>query len=138
LSPATPSRCDADRLTRTVVLLIGLHSCSLGLLMLFLPLWTLRLLGFGDPGPLFFPSQSGIFLLILGVCYLGALRRPDLVIVILVSKAMAVAFLTVHAAFLGAPSMVWAAAAGDATMLAAILWALRRARRAAGARAEAP
>ena len=138
MSPEATSLPGADRLTRTVILLIGLHSCALGLLMLLLPLWTLRLMGFGDPGSAFFPSQSGIFLLILGVCYLGALRRPALVFVILVSKALAVAFLVVHAAFLGAPAVVGAAAAGDAAMLAAILWARHRARRAAGSRAEAP
>ncbi len=130
MSPAASPRSGADRLTRTVVLLIGLHSCTLGLLMLFLPLRAPRLLGFGDPGPAFFPSQSGIFLLILGICYLEALRRPALVFVIVLSKALAVAFLVVHAAFLGAPAILWAAAAGDGTMLAAVLWALCRARRA--------
>ena len=117
----------SDGPLRLVVLLVGLHSVVLGLLLLFLPLWTLGLMGFGDPGPPFFPSQAGIFLLILGVCYLLALREPALVRVIVVSKAFAVAFLAVHAAFLGAPPVIAAAAAGDAAMLAAVLWARRRA-----------
>lgn len=108
-------------LHRLVVLLVGIHSCVLGLLMLLLPRFTLGLMGYGEPGDLFFPSQSGIFLLILGACYLLALREPALETVIVVSKALAVAFLAVHAAFLGAPPVIWAAAAGDGAMLAAVL-----------------
>lgn len=128
-----PPRPLAARLHRPAVLLVGLHSCVLGLLMLLAPRFTLGLMGYGDPGDLFFPSQSGIFLLILGVCYLLALREPALVTVILVSKAMAVAFLVAHAAFLGAPPVIAAAAAGDAGMLAAVWWTRREAAAAGGA-----
>ncbi len=124
---APPTRARGEGLLRLVVLLVGLHSCALGLLMLLRPRWTLGLMGYGSPGDLFFPSQSGVFLLILGVCYLGALRVPSLVAVIVVSKAFAVAFLAVHALFLGAPPVIGAAAGGDAAMLAAVLWARRRA-----------
>lgn len=108
-------------LVRLLALLIGLHSCALGLLMLFVPELMLKLLGFPPGIPVFFPSQSGIFLLILGVCYIAALADPAFLWVILLSKAGAVLFLTVHAAFMGAPLMVWAAAAGDGGMLAALL-----------------
>jgi len=100
--------------------------------MLFAPALMLRLMGFRAPEPAFFPSQSGIFLLILGVCYLMALRDSGFVRVILLSKAFAVAFLLAHALFLSAPPMVGAAAAGDASMLAALVLALRRAARVRG------
>lgn len=105
---------------RILIGLIGVHSVVLGLGMLLWPRFFLGRLGFAGAIPIFFPSQSGIFLLILGVCYLWALSEPALVKVILLSKAGAVGFLVVHAAFLGAPPIIWAAAAGDAGMLAAL------------------
>lgn len=109
-----------DALMRGLILLIGIHSCALGLLMLFAPRFMLQLFGFPEPVPTFFPSQSGVFLLILGVCYLLALTDPALVKVILISKLFAVVFLFVHSVFLVAPPSVWAAAVGDAAMLAAL------------------
>lgn len=116
----------SDSLVSTVIGLIGLHSCILGLAMLFAPSIMLSLLGFHDRVPVFFPSQSGIFLLVLGICYLLALIQRALVIVILVSKALAVPFLTIHAIFLDAPPLIWAADAGDALMLAAMIYAVAR------------
>ncbi len=110
---------------RTLAALIGAHSCLLGVAMLVAPGTMLGLLGFGETGPPFFLSQSGIFLLILGVCYLMAVTDPAMVKVILLSKAFAVLFLFVHAGFLGAPRIIWAAGAGDLAMLLAMVAALR-------------
>ncbi len=122
MSGGTARPAASPALHRLVVGLVGIHSCVLGLLLLLLPRFTLGLMGYGEPEDLFFPSQSGIFLLILGACYLLALREPALETVIVVSKGLAVVFLVVHAAFLGAPPVLWAAAAGDGAMLAAVLW----------------
>jgi hypothetical protein len=119
---------------RTLAALIGAHSCLLGLAMLLAPRTMLGLLGFGEAGPPFFLSQSGIFLLILGICYLMAVTDPSMLKVILVSKAFAVLFLFVHAAFLGAPRIIWAAGAGDLAMLLALVAALRYERSHLGAR----
>lgn len=94
--------------------------------MLFVPGLMLRFLGFVEPVPLFFPSQSGIFLLILGICYLLALVRPSFEIIIPLSKVLAIIFLTVHAVFLSAPSMIWAADIGDLLMCVAFSGALYR------------
>lgn len=113
-------------MVRLLIGLIGLHSVALGLALLGWPRAMLELLGFADSIPIFFPSQSGIFLVILGACYLRALFVPTWVTIILFSKACAVAFLLVQAAFLGAPGIIWAAAAGDATMLVALSLALFR------------
>lgn len=109
-----------------MIAFIGAYSCLLGVALLIAPRAFLRLTGFPEPNAIFFPSQAGIFLLVLGICYLLALAEPALVTVILISKGAAVIFLVVHAAVLGAPPIVWAAAAGDGAMLAALLAALRR------------
>ena len=126
----------ADRLTcekhdlwvRGLIAVIGIHSSLLGIIMLSAPQFMLRTFGFSETVPIFFPSQSGVFLLILGVCYLLALREPAYVKVILISKAFAVVFLFVHATFLSAPPIIWAMFAGDGAMLFALSAALIRRR----------
>lgn len=115
-----------DPLIRGLIGFIGIHSCVLGIVMLIAPHFMLRNFGFSETVPIFFPSQSGIFLLILGTCYLLALSEPTFVKVILISKAFAVVFLFAHAAFLSAPPIIWAMFAGDATMLIALSAALFR------------
>lgn len=89
----------------------------------------LQVFGFPESPSLFFPSQSGIFLVILGMCYLLALREAAFVKVILFSKALAVVFLFVHGLFFSAPPAIWAAGAGDGAMLIALSAALWRRRR---------
>lgn len=122
-------RWKEDRPLRLLILLVGAHSCILGLAMLFATGLMLSLLGFSTEVPPFFPSQSGIFMLILGVFYLVALVEPRYVWTIIVSKAFAVVFLFTHVMFLGAPPIIWAAGAGDAAMLTAVAALLARHRR---------
>ncbi len=118
-----------DWMLPCLVGLIGIHSCVLGVIMLVAPRFMLNMFGFSESIPIFFPSQSGIFLLILGICYLRALIEPAMVKVIVLSKAFAVPFLFIHAAFLSAPPSMWAAGAGDATMLVIVCVVLARHRR---------
>lgn len=120
------NRWKKDKLLQLLILLVGIHSCILGLAMLFATRLMIETLGFAGPLPLFFPSQSGIFMLILGLFYLRALAEPAFVWTILVSKALAVAFLLVHVLFLAAPPIIWAAGAGDAAMLIAVAFLVRR------------
>jgi len=115
-----------DLLTRGLIALIGLHSLLVGLLMLFAPRFMLGAFGFPADVPVFFPSQSGIFLTILGVCYLLALTEPAFVKVILMSKAFAVLFLVAHVTLLSAPPIIWGAAFGDGGMLVALYVVLHR------------
>lgn len=110
----------AELLVRAAITLIGLHSVLLGAAMLFAPALMLRLLGFPLSTNPFFPSQSGIFLLILGTFYLRALIQPDYIALILFSKAAAVIFLVASALVRPTPPLIWAAALGDFSMLAAM------------------
>lgn len=123
------TRWTSDKPLRWLILLVGAHSCLLGLAMLLAPRLMAEALGFEASVPVFFPSQSGIFMLILGVFYLRAIADPAYVWTILVSKALAVAFLLMHVLFLSAPPIIWAAGAGDAAMLAAVALLVRRNRR---------
>lgn len=109
----------ADRLMQAAITFIGLHSILLGAAMLLFPTPMLGLLGFPPATDPFFPSQSGIFLLILGAFYLRALVRPAYVELILCSKAVAVVFLLSSALVRPTPPLIWAAAAGDFSMLVA-------------------
>ena len=113
-------------LLRVVIALVGAHSVVLGLAMLTAPRELTRLVGLPEAATTFFPSQSGAFLVALGICYLLALRDRALVWTILVSKSVAVVFLLAHFLFLGAPASVLAAAALDFAMLAATVGALVR------------
>ena len=94
-------------LLRVVIVLIGAHSLVLGLAVLTAPRDFTRLVGLPEAASTFFPSQSGAFLVALGLCYLLALRDRALVWTILVSKSIAVVFLLVHFLFLGAPPASW-------------------------------
>ena len=59
------------RFEKVLIGAVAFHSCVLGCAMLIIRSWTLRIVGWEYSGPLFFPSQSGIFLLILGAAYAG-------------------------------------------------------------------
>ncbi|MFQ6133070.1 MAG: hypothetical protein ACE5R4_13600 [Armatimonadota bacterium] len=104
----------AARLKRACIVLIGAHSLALGFAMLFWPRHTLELFRWPPVDNLFFPSQSGIFLMILGAAYLAALWHDDLVWLILASKTAAVLFLFGHVVLAGAPVQVMLAGIGDA------------------------
>jgi len=109
---------DPALLKRLSILIVGGHSLILGVAMLFAPIRFLTLAGWPYP-PVqdpFFASQSGIFLLILGVAYLAALRHDVLVWLIVGSKLAAVLFLFGHGIFAGAPFQVMLLGAADACL----------------------
>ncbi len=109
------------RLEITLVFLIALHSTILGVGMLFQPARTLQLFGWNYQGPMFFPSQAGIFLLLFAGIYFAAIYHRKLTIIIIASKTAAVFFLLTQYAILGAnaPSTILAAALLDGLMGAA-------------------
>ena len=102
----------------------SLHSVVLGLTVYLLARPFLSLFGFETQGDLFYPKQSGVFLLALGLGYgLAArdpLRHPGLVALTIVSKTLAVVFLLSEAILFQAPGFILAAAVVDATFAVAI------------------
>jgi hypothetical protein len=134
---------DPAFLKRLSILVVGVHSIVLGVAMLFAPIRFLSLARWPYPpahDP-FFASQSGIFLIILGVAYLAALRHGVLVWLIVGSKLAAVLFLFGHGLFGGAPFQVMLLGAADACLgllVVAGVMAEQSARAHASAQEEAP
>jgi len=106
----------AKTFRRITVAIVALHSFALGAAMLFAPTWTLRTFGWPYDGPTFFPSQSGILLLLLGLSYVGGIYHLPFVVFLIVSKACAVAFLVTQYFTNEEQGLILESAAGDAIM----------------------
>jgi hypothetical protein len=109
---------NARRLEIILVFLIALHSLILGAGMLFQPARTLELFGWDYQGPMFFPAQSGIFLVLFGGAYVAAVWHRSLIWFIIASKSAAVVFLLWQHFLLGpaTPRTVLVAAVLDGLM----------------------
>ena len=120
------------RLEIATILLVAGHSVILGAAMLFQPSDTLDLFGWDYQDPMFFPSQSGVFLMLLGSIFLTAIRHRKFTWFIIASKSTAVVFLLSQQFLLspGAPAVLLLAAVSDGIMgtaVAAIFaWQSRR------------
>ncbi len=109
------------RLENIIILLISLHSLILGVAMLFQPARMLQLSGWEYDGPLFFPAQSGLFLLLSAGVYFASVRHRKLLWFILASKTAAVAFLLAeYLIIVDAPLSMLIAALLDGLMAAII------------------
>jgi hypothetical protein len=104
--------------------LVAAHSILLGVVMLVWPFGLLSRFGWEVTGSRFFPAQSGLFLLILGIVYATAIRNRSLVWLVVLSKAFAVLFLAGEAFRGSCPPVVYATAAIDGLMglAVAMLW----------------
>jgi len=107
-----------------LVIAIALHSILLGAAMLLFPTRTLEMFGWEYDGPTFFPSQAGIFLLLLGVAYAGGIHHRPFAFFLVGSKACAVIFLVVQYFINQHQGVVLVAAALDGMMGAAVAAAL--------------
>ena len=110
-------------LEKTIIFLIALHSFILGAAMLFQPARTLELFNWNYQGSMFFPAQSGIFLLLAAGVYLAAIWHRRLIWFITASKCSAVLFLITEYFIIGpdAPATILAAALFDGFMGAAVI-----------------
>lgn len=114
----------AQTFRRIIVALVAVHSIALGTSMLFWPTWTLTTFGWPYDGPTFFPSQSGILLLLLGISYVGGIYHLQFVFFLVVSKVCAVAFLVTQYFVNEGQGLILESAALDAIMGSAVALAL--------------
>jgi len=115
------------------VLAVAAHSVALGVCLLTFPNWTLGLVGWDYTGSVFWPRQSGLFLIILGVAYGAAVRFRPLVWLLVASRASAFVFLMAHALWLDAPRLAVLLGVGDGLMglsVAVLFWSTSQADRA--------
>ena len=112
-----------------VLALVALHSVVLGVAMLVWPLQILSAFGWEFTETRFYPAQSGLFLIILGIVYAMAIRQRAYVAIVVLSKAIAVTFLVSEAWRGSCPPIVYLTAAIDGFMgaLVAIAWWQERA-----------
>lgn len=100
------------------LLLLSLHSILLGAAIYLITDLLVGLQGLDLSGSLFYPRQSGVFLIILGVGYGLAAIDPEgrqaLVCLAIFSKALAVLFLFSEVLLFGAPSLIITAGVVDA------------------------
>lgn len=124
---AVLANLDFRRLEKWLVVLIAIHSYSIGLSLLFLTRWGAALGGWPDVVPLFFARQAGIFHVVVASGYLLEYFRHGSVTFLLLAKIMAVAFLT--GMMVTEPSSPWVvglSAFGDAVMALIIYLVHRR------------
>jgi hypothetical protein len=115
---------------KVLVLAVAGHSITAGILLVIFPLWMLKLAGWDYTGQAFWPSQAGLFLMLLGSAYALAIRLRALIWFLIVSKACAFVFLLLSLVWLNAPKVVVAMAVGDGLMglcVALVFWKQTRA-----------
>jgi len=108
------------KLLNLLILAVAAHSVVLGVCLLSFPSWALKLVGWDYSGPVFWPSQAGLFLIILGVAYGAAVRFRPLIWLLVGSKACAFVFLMAHALWLDAPRLAVLLGAADGLMGVAV------------------
>jgi hypothetical protein len=116
------------RAERALVVLIALHSLLVGLLLAFATDWGARFGGFPAVTPLFFPRQAGAFHFVVAAVYLVEYFRYRGVLLLVLTKTIAVVFLGVSAALPDSTWVIPLSGVGDAAMAVAVV-SLRRARR---------
>ena len=108
------------------VCLVGLHSLVLGTFIFFCTRFFYRLFFRVDIENLFFVRQAGLFLFCLGLFYLVPLmdlkKGHRLVMIIILTKVLAVFSLVANASITARPAIMLLTAAGDGSM--ALLLAL--------------
>jgi hypothetical protein len=115
-------------LERALVVLIALHSLVVGLLLSFATAWGARFGGFPDPVPLFFPRQAGAFHFVVAGVYLVEYFVYRGVLMLVMTKSIAVVFLGLVTLLGPAPWVVPLSGVGDGLM-GCLVVLLRRRRR---------
>jgi hypothetical protein len=114
-----------ETLERTLVVLIALHSVVVGLFLTFATEWGARFGGFPGPVPLFFPRQAGAFHFVVAGVYLVEYFVYRGVLMLVMTKSIAVVFLGIVALVCPAPWVVPLSGVGDALMGLVVVWVRR-------------
>jgi hypothetical protein len=119
--PGASAPTGPERLERALVVLIALHSLVVGLFLTFATDWGARFGGFPSPVPLFFPRQAGAFHFVVAGVYLVEYFVYRGVLMLVITKSIAVAFLGIVASACPVPWVVPLSGVGDALMGLAVV-----------------
>ncbi len=112
-----------------VLYIVALHSISVGIGLIFLPLPYLSFFGFERVCEKFFPVQGGVFHVVLSIAYYLSGKNPvknqSLVIFSIIAKILAVIFLFAYYFIIKANWMILLSACGDGVMGIAIFYLYR-------------
>lgn len=107
-----------------IVFIVGVHSILLGLIIYFFTDFFYNLFFAASVDNIFFVRQSGVFLFLAGFFYLYPLvdlkNLRNLLLLVIFSKIVAVAFLIANAGYTAAPLMIYLAAFFDGLMAVAL------------------
>ena len=108
-----------------MVHLVAVHSVGGGLALLIFTEWGAALGGFDQVVPPFFARQAGVFHLVVACVYVIDYRRNGGVLLLVMTKCFAVAFLFGETLFDTVPWVVPASGLGDGLMALAV-WLVHR------------
>jgi hypothetical protein len=100
------ARLGIRQVEKWLVILIAAHSVIIGLILIFATRWGANLGGWPEVVPLFFARQGGTFHIVVAAGYLIEYHRHRSVTFLLVTKILAVAFLT--GTMVAVPASPWA------------------------------
>jgi hypothetical protein len=126
-STSGPAALDLERTERALVILIAVHSLVVGLFLVAVPEWGARFGGFGAVTPLFFARQAGAFHFVAATAYLVEYFRYQGVLLLVITKSVAVVFLLMTSVQDSVPWVVPLSGLADGVMGLAVVF-LRRAR----------
>lgn len=115
------------RLSSLAVVAVALHSYAVGALLSLFPVFSLQLGGWDTGGTVFFVRQGGAFHFVVATAYLLEFFRHREIFILLVAKAIGVAFLGWSIAMGHDSPLVWLSLLGDAAMAGAVFFLHRRA-----------
>lgn len=99
-----------------LIILISLHSCIVGLMLLFAADWAVRFAGWAGADPIFFIWQAGAFHFVLAAGYLVEYSRTQTITLLLIAKTTAFVFLIGGSLLVENPWSVWFSGFADGAM----------------------
>ena len=117
------------KLLKIFLILVAIHSFSVGLGLILIPLDYFDLFGFYGYSGNFFKIQAGVFHIVMCGAYVSAAQNPvrnrNMIRFAIFAKMMATVFLISYAAFIDMVWMVMASGLFDFVMGLVLIWFLR-------------
>lgn len=117
-----------EKLLPFILYLVAVHSFCVGIMLIIQPRFLMSFAGYGDICQRFFPTQGGVFHIVMAVCYTMGGMRPNenrcMIYFSMIAKAIATVFLLTYYVFVS-NWVILVSGIGDGTMGLVIYFALR-------------